>query len=238
MIYIWSLIVVSFASLLKGITGFGFGIIALPILMNWYTPKELIPVITLCNLVSSLVIVFQKKEEKLINKQFASLIISGGLFTVIGVIALNYISDNLLTKIMSVIFIVLSLVSLRNRSMFTKLSGFTYVTAGAVVGFLSGCISASGPSLAIFLNNIKISKLEFREIFAWFSVVTAIIATIGYWQIGLITEQTLKMTMLFSPLLIIGSVLGKKLNSTIPSLILKKATIILTLIASVTLLIR
>ncbi len=235
---VWIAIVVAFASLLKGVTGFGFGIIVMPLLMNWFYPKELIPVIAFCNLISSLLIVFQKKEVNLLPKKSWVLIVSGGLSTIPGVVALNYISDSGLYKTISVIFIVLSQLSYKNISSDKKPTGFTYVTAGSVVGFLTGWISASGPSLALFLNHAKISKQEFREIFAWFSVITSPLAIIGYWKINLITEQSLEMTLLFVPLILMGTIIGKRLIAVIPASVFKYITIGLTLLASIILLLR
>jgi uncharacterized membrane protein YfcA len=90
----WIILIVVIASLVKGITGFGFALVSLPPLMIWYSPKEIIPVLLLCNLFSSIIIVLQKKEHKLINKQFKSLIIHGALFTIVGVMFLNICPKN------------------------------------------------------------------------------------------------------------------------------------------------
>ena len=115
MLYFWIIIIVSVASLVKGITGFGFALIALPPLLIWYSPKELIPVLILCNLFASLVIVLQKKDRKFVNKQFQSLIGFGALFTLVGVLTLKYISEDILITIMSVFFILLSVGSLLGK---------------------------------------------------------------------------------------------------------------------------
>ena len=108
----WVLIIISVASLIKGITGFGFALVSLPPLMMWYSPKELIPVLMLCNLFASTIIILQKKNRKLVNKQFRTLIIYGGIFTILGVITLSNISDRILVIILSIFFILLSVFSL------------------------------------------------------------------------------------------------------------------------------
>lgn len=60
--WLFILLVVLIASLVKGITGFGFALVSLPILVAWFPVKELIPVLTICNLLASIVIVLQKKK--------------------------------------------------------------------------------------------------------------------------------------------------------------------------------
>lgn len=236
--YFWIILIVAVASLIKGITGFGFALVSLPLLMIWYSPKELIPVLILCNLFASVIIVLQKKKRKLVNKQFQSLIFFGALFTVVGVVTLKYISENILITIMSIFFILLSIFSLLDIKYSLKLTNLSYKIAGVFLGFLTGSISISGPPLALFLNSANVDNQEFREIFSWFSIVTAIIALLGYSLLGFFTFKTLKMSALFVPILFLGSFLGKKLNYSISPILFKKISILITLFSSVFLLFK
>lgn len=236
--YFWILLIIAIASLIKGITGFGFALVSLPPLLFWYSPKEIIPVLMLCNLLASTIIVLQKKDQKLVNKQFRSLIFYGALFTIVGVLTLKYISEDFLIIIMSLFFILLSVFSLLGIKYALKLSDKSYKIAGAVLGFLTGSISISGPPLALFLHTAKVNNKEFREIFSWFSIVTALIALVGYGMIGLLNMQTLKTTLLFFPILYLGSYFGKRLNHKIPPLLFKKISLFITLFSSLLLLMK
>jgi len=210
--YFWIILIIAVASLTKGMTGFGFALVAFPPLLIFYSPKELIPVLILCILLASLMIVLQKKKRKLVNTRFQSLIVFGALFTMVGVLTLNYISERTLMVIMSIFFILLASLSLLGVKYSFKLTDLSYRIAGAILGFLTGSISISGPPLALFMNVARVDNQVFREVFAWFSVVTATIALIGYGLIGLLTLETIKMTLLFLPLLFVGSFIGKRLN--------------------------
>lgn len=47
---IWVILIITFSSLIKGITGFGFALVSFPLLLMWYEPKEIIPRLPLvCN---------------------------------------------------------------------------------------------------------------------------------------------------------------------------------------------
>ena len=229
-------LVVVVASVIKGITGFGFALVALPLLSFWYPPKVLIPVLTLSNLVASFIIILQKKDRKLITQQFRTLIFYGAVFTIAGVLVLKYISDELLLVIMTIFFIIMSTLSLLGIQYPKPLTNIAYKIAGAFCGFLTGCISVSGPPLALFLNAANVDNQEFREIFSWFSIVTAGIALAGYFPLGMITSQTLKMTLWFLPVLFAGSYFGKRLNHIMPAPLFKKISLVLTLISSLVLL--
>jgi len=234
----WIALIVVIASLVKGITGFGFALVALPPLMIWYSPKEIIPVLLLCNLFSSVLIVLQKKDRQLINKQFEWLIIFGALFTIVGVVFLKYLPEHLLIVIVSVFLIILTVLSILGVQYPLKITDRSYKIAGAFLGFLTGSISISGPPMALFLYSAKVDKQQFREIFSWFSVVTSVVALAGYFVLGILTLQSLKTSLLFLPILFIGSFIGKRINNIIPVIVFKKAILIITLFSSVFILLK
>lgn len=238
--FLWIILIVLAASLIKGITGFGFALVALPLLLNWYPAKELIPVLLACNLLSSTIIVLQKKDRKLISRQFQSLIIYGGIFSLVGVLILKNISENALIFVLSIFFIVLALISLLNfkKRKPLKLHEGYYKIVGSLLGVLTGAISINGPPLALFLNYSNVDNREFREIFAWFSIVTAVITLTGYFFVGIFTLESLKTVAAFFPVLYFGSFAGKRLNSKMSVPLFQKLTVVLTLVASIVLLIK
>ena len=229
----WIILIVAIASFVKGITGFGFALVSLPPLMIWYSPKEIIPVLLLCNLFSSIIIVLQKKEQKLINKQFKSLIIFGAFFTCIGVIFLKYLPEDLMIVILSIFLILLSVLSILGIQYPIKLTNRSYKIAGAFLGFLTGSISISGPPMSLFLHAAKVDNRQFREIFSWFSIVTSIVALLGYFVLGILTFKSIKMALMFLPILFIGSLIGKRITHLIPLVVFKKAILIITLFSSI-----
>jgi len=234
MLNIWIILIIIFSSLIKGITGFGFSLVSFPLLLMWYAPKEIIPVLMICNLIASVMIVLQKKDHKLLDKQSYYLIAAGGIFTIVGVIALSSTDGKWLTRFSGILFILLTLYSLlRKNTKGITMRNSAYLLAGAFIGFLTGAISISGPPLALFLNKTKISNMKFREIFAAFSIITAVFAIFGYYQAGMITLNTLKMTFIFVPILLIGTILWKKLNNVMPIEKFQTINIVLTLIASI-----
>ncbi len=231
---IWIILVVAVSSLIKGLTGSGFALISLPILLFWYAPKEIIPVLMICNLLASVFIILQKKEYNLISKQSRWLIATGGVFTLAGVLVLNSANETILVHFAGIFFMLLIVLSLlRHKIAKRNLPQHIYMVVGAVIGFITGTISVSGPPLALFLNRAKVSNREFREIFAWFSVVTATVAITGYFHTGLLTSQVIKTSLLFVPILLLGSLIGKHLNTVIPIQRFRGINITLAIISSI-----
>lgn len=235
----WIILIIIFSSLLKGVTGFGFALFSFPLLLMWYAPKEIIPVLMVCNFITSFMIVLQKKEQKLLDRSSYLLIGSGGIFTVLGVLALSSSDGKLLIHISGVIFLILVLYTIiqKKPKANKQLKQKSYLIAGGLIGFLTGAISVSGPPLAIFLNRANVSNRKFREIFAAFSLVTAFVAIIGYYHAEILTKQTMITSLYFAPILLGGTILGKKLNSWMSIKSFQTINIILTAISSLLLIV-
>ncbi len=235
---IWALIVVSIASLIKGISGFGFALFALPILLFWYPIKELIPILIICNLFASTIIVLQKKERPLVNNKFKTLIGVGGVFTILGTVVLDLLPERELLLGTAAFIILLSILSLVKVKTHIRFRNSVYVIGGIICGFLTGAISVSGPPLALFLNAAKVDNQEFREIFSWFSIVTTVIALIGYYSQGMLNIEILKTSAQFFPILYIGSFIGKRLNPFIPTNIFRNISVLICLISAIAILMK
>ncbi len=234
MLNIWILIIVAFSSVVKGVTGLGFTLLSFPLLLIWYSPKEIIPVLCVCNLIGSLMIILQKKQEKLIDKKSYILIWVGAVCTILGVVALSSTDGTWLVRGAGIVFILLTILSFFDRKSEKKdFKTSAYAGVGVLIGFLAGAISVSGPPMVIFLNKIKVSNLAFREITAMFNFITAIIAVFGYWQADMFNEQSLKLILIFAPILFFGTIVGKKINTAISVSSFQILNIVITLFASV-----
>lgn len=235
---VWIILIVVIASLIKGITGFGFALVALPPLLFWYSPQEIIPVLIMSNLFASTIIVLQKKDRVLVDSRFRTLIYYGAIFTIFGAVALKNIAGNHLIIVMCILFIILSLITLVGAKYSILPSRLNVKIAGAVCGFLTGSISVSGPPMALFLNALNVDNQKFREIFAWFSIVTSLVAIFGYFLLNLLTRDIFKLTVYFIPVLYFGTYFGKRLNKYISVKFFKLIAISMSFISSVFLLLK
>jgi len=137
---------------------------------------------------------------------------------------------------MGIFSIVLSIITLLGVKYSIKQTKLNVKIAGALCGFLTGSISVSGPPMALFLNAVKVDNQQFREIFAWFNIVTTTVAIFGFFLLDILTREIFNMTLMFIPVLYLGSFFGKRMNRYIPPNLFKKLAILMSLISSVFLL--
>lgn len=233
-----ALIIVSFASLVKGVTGFGFALVALPLLLFYYDPITIIPVLVICNLFSSVVIVLQKRDYPRLGKKLDHMIIYGAVFASFGALILTNVSASMFKNALGIIFMIMTLIGLFSPKRVRTYSITTYKVVGAIVGLLTSSVSVSAPPLALFLQFAGVDSKQFRITFAWFNVLTAPVAIIAYAIAGLIDVQMLKLVVCFLPILYLGTYLGKRLNAFMPESIFRAAILIIMLISCVILLIH
>lgn len=212
-IILCALVILS-ASFIKGITGFGFALLAVPFLSLLFPMQVLVPAMSLFNLITSLVILF-KLQEKIKAYYFIPMFIAslGGI--PLGIYALEYVSSDtlrLLTGIMVVLFSIQMLGKVKLAKRFLTLP---IVFAGFVSGALTSAISVGGPPLVIAMERKGYKKERFRGVFAWFSVFSSFFVTVAFLMKGMIEMESINLALFCLPILFFGSHLGAKFSHKI-----------------------
>ncbi len=230
------LIIIVIASLIKGITGFGFAMVALPPLLFYYSPVDIIPVLVMCNLFASFIMILQKRDYPRLGKKINQMIIYGTIFAIFGALILKNVPGTTLKFILGILFIAMTIISLIRPKHIRQYSLTSYKIIGGIIGLLTSSISVSGPPLVLFLQTTNIDNKQFRITFAWFNVFTASIAVAGYAIAGFIHKNTLLMVLYFVPILYLGSYIGKRLNAYLPEKLFHTLILMITFVASLMLL--
>jgi len=78
------------------------------------------------------------------------------------------------------------------------------VPFGAGLGFLYSVTTISGPPLAVLFNNQGLVKQEFRAGLGLIRVVESVLTAIAYYHLGLFTAQSVELTWLIVPGVLLG----------------------------------
>jgi hypothetical protein len=149
---------------LKGITGFGLSLIMVPVLSLFLDFRVVIVIVTLADLVSSLIIFF-KNRTKVDLKMVSVILIGLFIGTFIGVNFFNNFPTDLLKKIFGVFLIAITLkniikVKSSEKWAFKKSLGFL---AGLIGGIFGGMFNVNGPPIVMFVKNSIKDKLKIRS---------------------------------------------------------------------------
>ncbi|MBC35112.1 MAG: hypothetical protein CL663_03585 [Bacteroidetes bacterium] len=214
------------SSVVKGITGFGFALLAVPLLSLIYPLDMLVPAMVLFNLITSLYILFKLQEKikwyYIVPMFIASL---GGI--PLGVYALEYLDQETLKLIIGAIILIFSLKMLKGVKLAKKRLKLPIVFAGFVSGILTSSVSLSGPPLVIAMLRKGYNKEVFRGLFSWFNVFACLFSSVAFYVKGYLNPDSMKLALFSLPLLIIGSGWGSKIQKNFNQQQFKRVVIIL-----------
>lgn len=212
-LFLSALIILS-ASLIKGITGFGFALLAVPFLSLIFPMQVLVPAMSLFNLLTSLVILF-KMKERIKAYYFIPMFVAslGGI--PLGIYALEYISSDILRLITGILIVIFSLRMLGKVRLAKRLRRYPIFFAGFISGILTSSISVGGPPLVLAMNRKGYKKEMFRGVFAWFSTFSSFFTTAAFVMKGMMEPLSINLALVCLPLLFLGSHWGSRISTKI-----------------------
>jgi len=229
-------IVILASSVIKGITGFGFSLLAIPFLSFIFPMNILVPALVIFNLVTSILVLI-KLEEKVRAYYIVPMMIAALIGIPFGIYVLTYIDANVLKIVISLTVILFSIKMLKGVKLAKHNLKKPLVFAGFVSGLLTSSISIGGPPLVFALDRKGYTKELFRGIFVWFMVFSSLFSTIGFLYKGLLSFETVKYASFALPLLFIGSGWGVKIASRINAFKFRKLVIYLNVFTGLIMLI-
>ena len=225
-------LVVFFAALIKGITGFGFGLVATPILMLFLDVKLVIAVAIPLHLVISSLILNQVWRE-LEWRRVIPIVVAAVLGIPLGTFILVVVPSSTLRLTVSLVVLVAAL---------ALLSGFTVRIArerlaSAMAGFTAGTLFSStsivGPPLVIFMVNQGWGITAFRSSLGGVNVAMELITLLSFAVAGLLSTQSLGLDVALLPAVLVSSLLAGKLVSRLNPLLFRRIAILLVLASGI-----
>ena len=224
-----ALIVVAAATVI-GTVGFGFGLVAIPVLLLYLEPQQTVVVSNaLIGIVMAMVLVRTWRHLEL--RASIGLVIGGMAATPIGVLALNSASDSALRITIAIVIIVLGLFSLSNVQLpfaHRREAGFTF---GFLTSLAVTTIGIGGPLGAIYAISQRWKPETVRAMLALFFVTSDIVAFALYAGTGLVGRDTLANIGVMIPGLIVGVGLAAVLAARINERIFRYAVVAVIVVA-------
>jgi uncharacterized protein len=220
------------SALLQGLSGFGFSILAVPLITLFIAPKTAVPILMIYSIIINLVVLYSARKSIDLKKIWI-LLLAGIIGLPFGAKLLVTLDGNILKifiGIMILIFGTLLLFGFRKELKHEKIA---MIPIGILSGLLSGSISISGPPIIIFLANKQLGKHSFRGNLALYFFLLNLFTIPVFFLNGLFTKEVLSYSITFLPGLVVGVILGNLLSHKVQEKHFKKFTLILLLIMGV-----
>ena len=230
-------VVIVVAYFVRGIAGFGSGLIAIPLLAFMLPLSVAVPMIVLLDYLASAS--HGAKHRDLIKwRELLPLL----PFSFIGVVLALYIFKSidavLLSKGLGVFIILFALYTLANLAPHYIGSRLWAIPAGSLGGLIGTLFGTGGPFYAIYLKLRGLEKSDFRATFAMIFLLDGAGRLTGYLISGFFHLDALFLVAASLPMMIIGMYLGGHVHANISQRTFQRAISLLLIGSGTALLLK
>ncbi len=235
----WCALVVVAAYTLRGATGFGAGVVAIPLLVLVLPLRAVIPVITTLGIVASFgqtVREFRHVEWRGVRGLLLPTIAGAG----VGLWLFKSLHPELLRSALALFIIAYALWTLAPRkAVLHPPRAWLAPLAGVGGGLLSTLFGGmAGPIFVIYLNALNLDKTRFRATMSAILFLLALLRAAGYGGLGFYDARAVALIALLLPAMLVGMVLGERVHHGMPELAFKRVVALLLVASGVALLLK
>ncbi|RKZ04835.1 sulfite exporter TauE/SafE family protein [Candidatus Fermentibacteria bacterium] len=209
-----SLIILFAGAFLQGLTGFGYSLFSLPLLVILMPVSTAVPMLCLTSVFLNLS-VFLRARRNLDLKRILPLLISGAAALPAGIWLLKTADESALKIIIGIIVTLSSLIYLSGFRVNVKREKLVMIPVGFLSGLMNGATTFSGPPVILFFANQKVAKHQFRASLATYFLLLNIAAVPAFIAGGLLTGETALNTLYVFPAVILGVLAGIKMADVV-----------------------
>lgn len=221
-------IIILTAFTVRGITGFGSGLIAIPLLVLMLPVSVVVPVVGLLDYSSALAHGLKLRSD-IQWKQILFLFPFSLLGVSLALYIFNTVDAQVLKKFLGGFIICYALYSLFSIKPHTHKSHFWAVPGGILGGLISTLFGTGGPFYVIYLQLQGLGKTTFRASIATILFLDGSARIIAYTVNGFYTIEILGLIALSLPIVVVGMTLGGHIHTNISHQTIQKGIGVLLL---------
>jgi uncharacterized membrane protein YfcA len=203
---------VLFAGFLRGLTGFGFALIAVPVLSVLVSPKLVVPLIVIHGLAASVPLIFGARHHAQ-PRRIWPLIVTGSAGVPFGSYLLLVLDADALRLMIGGVAVVSAGLLMTGFKYQVKRELLAYIPVGLASGVLQGSSGLAGPPVILFFTNQGVPPLVFRANILAFFFVQGIATVAAFTVAGLFSRDAFVLSAIFAPALLVGTYSGARFAS-------------------------
>jgi len=228
---IYSVLCVYVGGCVKGLTGFGFSLVAVGTLVLVAPPSSVVPVVLLMNSLINLVLISSVRKEVDMGR-ILPLALAGVAGLPLGTYILVVMNADVLRIVIGVVILLFAAALLLGFRREIKRERLGSGVVGAASGILNGSVGMGGPPIVLFLSHLGLGKRSFRANLVGYFLCINLAAIPFYYAGGLLTEEVFKMFALFIPALALGGLTGARLVSRVSERNFRYITLAIVMVAA------
>ncbi len=205
------LVVLTGATLIRSIFGFGEALVAVPLLALIMPIETAAPLATLVSITVAALVLVQDWSEVHVRSA-VWLVLSTLLGIPLGLLLLTKVAEPIVKAVLGSIIVAFSLYSLLSKRSRTLANDRLAWLFGFSAGVLGGAYSMNGPPLAIYGSLRGWSPQKFRATLQGYFLPASLLVMVGYWLAGLWTSTVTRYYLISLPAVIVAAIAGGVVN--------------------------
>lgn len=207
-------LIIFVASVVRGFTGFGLALVAVPLIQFIIPVTDTAVFIAIINLIFSLL--YYRRSRELVREQpLGRMALFTGIGVAAGTLVLKYLNPAYIQLGWGLLIIIIVLALARGFSFMISSDASAMTLSGLLGGLLAGATGITGPPVAVILSSMKTPKEKFNAVISVFILFAVSYALLFYLVSGLIRPETAMLALCSVPALIAGLRTGDILVSRI-----------------------
>jgi uncharacterized protein len=199
------------SSFIQGVTGFGYGLLAAPLLSRVLNPIDFIATLSLISVALNAYLTLTLKQ-----RLRPDIIIPLSVATLIGIplglIILQALPAPLLRQLVALSVIVLLFLD-QTRLLKLKLNPQNHFIIGALVGLLQSSVGVNGPLLVLYLRRLNLKPIVLRQQLAIMFLIISLATILLMSFTQQITPTALTSSAIALPGILIGAQIGRRCSA-------------------------
>jgi uncharacterized membrane protein YfcA len=224
-------LVVLFASGMQSLTGFGFSLLAMPLLSLVIDPKEAVVVAFVLGLTTSSVM-FARTRHAVDQPVAGRMLLAAVLGMPFGLAVLVFVDDQVLRAILAVTVLVFVGLLAAGFRLHGRGHGVDW-GAGFTSGVLNTSLSTNGPPLVIALQAREPTPEVFVATLSAVFVGSGVIGLVMLLVAGRVDSDVLVTIVVTFPALLVGTIVGQRLRPRVPPARFRALVLLLLTVSAV-----
>ncbi len=228
--------IVLIAYLVRGVCGFGSGLIAIPVLSLMIPLKVAVPLVVMLDYLASAGQGVSLRQS-IRWDEIGRLIIPALIGVSTGLLIFHKVDAGLLTRFLGGFVFLYALYALWGPEM-PKVSSWWAVPAAISGGTVGTLFGTGGPFYVTYLKARQLDKNVFRATFACIFLLDGAARVTGYVGTAVVDIQLLVLLAMSLPVMILGMYLGGKIHTSLSAEVFTRGISILLLVSGASLMLR
>lgn len=229
-VLIASAVIVLAASVLQGVTGFGYNIVVIPLLTIYLEPAAAVTAVVLHNVVLNAVLLLNAWRSARVRRIWL-LALAGAVATPAGALVLRAIEPAPARIIIGVFVIATGVAMLAGFTRAFRSERLASGVVGLAAGVTNGAVGMAGPPVILFFANQGMPPREFRANIVAFFAVATLVAVPSFVATGVLTPERARFGAALMPAVIAGVVAGVILHPRVSDRTFRRLTLTLVVLA-------